>query len=192
MSKPLSVKERDIFMKARKTSTRSAKAAPSRERVEAGNMADLGEVLIELKVLRSEFGSMLDGTNNRLGVMANSISVLESNLTDIKREVSANEKWIEETDARISAIEDKLDKTESALTSATKRIAHLEMKTDDLENSGRRKNVRVFGLIEGAEGKSFMLERVHRTLATPNQNRPVLIRFLKFQDKEFVLREAGI
>ncbi len=109
-------------------------------------------------------------------------------------------KWIEETEARISAIEDKLDKTVSALTSATKRIAHLEMKTDDLENHSRRKNVRVFGLKEGAEGKhtlvdfmhdmlpqwlglepekSFMLERVRRTLApaTPNQNRPVFIHF---------------
>ncbi len=77
------------------------------------------------------------------------------------------------------------------------------MKTDDLENHGRRKNVHVFGLKEGAEGKrtlldflhdmlpqwlglepdkSFTLERVHRTLATPNQNRTELIGFLKFQN----------
>lgn len=214
MPKPLPLKECDIFTKARKTtSTRSAKVSPSTESVEAGSMADLAEVLTELKALRSEFGSKLDGINNRLELMASSVSVLENSLTDIKREISANEKRIEETESRISAIEDRLDRTESELTMATKRIAHLEMKTDDLENRGRRKNIRVFGLKEGAEGtrslldfihdtlpqwigleteKSFTLERAHRTLApaTPNQNRPVLVRFLKFQDKEFVLRNA--
>lgn len=40
--------------------------------------------------------------------------------------------------------------------------------------------------------KSFTLERVNRTLATgkPNQNRAILIRFLKFQEKELVYRES--
>ncbi len=38
----------------------------------------------------------------------------------------------------------------------------------------------------------FSLERVHRTLAPakPNQHRPVLIRFLKFQEKELVFRST--
>lgn len=38
----------------------------------------------------------------------------------------------------------------------------------------------------------FTPERVHRTLASgkPNQNRAVLIRFLKFQDKGFVYCES--
>lgn len=97
------------------------------------------------------------------------------------------------------------------MEAATKRITFLEAKTDDLENRGRRKNLRIFGLKEGAEGdqtllnfmmdmlpkwlelppeKSFILERVHRTLASgkPNQNRVVLVRFQNFQDKELVYR----
>lgn len=67
----------------------------------------------------------------------------------------------------------------------------------------------MFGLKEGAEGKpplldfrndmlpqwldtktdrTFILEGAHCTLASavPNQNRPFLLRFLKYQDKEFV------
>ncbi|KAE8288354.1 hypothetical protein D5F01_LYC12223 [Larimichthys crocea] len=106
-----------------------------------------------------------------------------------------------------------MEKVETALESATKRITFLEAKTDDLENRGRRKNLRIFGLKEGAEGeqtllnfvtdmlpkwlglppgKTFTLERVHRTLANrkPNQNRAVLVRFLNFQEKEFVYLEA--
>ena len=40
--------------------------------------------------------------------------------------------------------------------------------------------------------ESFVLERVHRTMATgkPEQNRAVLIRVLKFQDKEMVYRKS--
>lgn len=72
--------------------------------------------------------------------------------------------------------------------------------------------MRLVGLREGAEGnktlfnfvndmlpqwlgcpeKTFTLERVHRTLAPakPNQNRAVVVRFLMYQDKEFVYRET--
>ncbi|KAL7848819.1 hypothetical protein SRHO_G00204420 [Serrasalmus rhombeus] len=153
----------------------------------------------------------LDGIDNRLGDLANSVTVIENKLADIKGDVTANRKCIEEAEARILVVEEKLDKTESALASATKRLVYLEAKMDDLENRARRKNIRVFGLKEGAEGsrpfldfvhdmlpkwldlgfdRSFILERVHRTLAParPNHNQAVLIRFLKFQDKEFVLR----
>lgn len=84
---------------------------------------------------------------------------------------------------------------------------------EDLENRSRRKNLRLFGLRERAEGSkpfmdfikdmlpqwldmtpdtSFSLERVDRPLAPakPNQHRPVLICFLKFQDKELVFRST--
>lgn len=175
--------------------------------------ASVADVLTELKSLRSEFSSKLDGINNQLGELTNSVSVMESNLGEIKREVSANEQRIEEAETRIAATEDALDKAERALVKATKRLTYLEEKTEDLENRGRRKNIRLFGLKEGAEGKRplldfitdmlpqwlgneldkvFILERAHRTLAAavPNQNRAVLLRFLNYQDKEFVLRST--
>lgn len=101
---------------------------------------------------------------------------------------------------------------QDALASATKRVAYLESKTEDLENEGRRKNLRLLGLHEQAEGnkslfnfvnnmlprwlgypdKTFTLERIHCMLAPakPDQNRAVLVRFLKFQEKEFVYRET--
>lgn len=43
----------------------------------------------------------------------------------------------------------------------------------------------------GAE-KTFILERAHRTLARPrpDRSRAVIIRFLRFQDREFVLNTA--
>lgn len=91
-----------------------------------------------------------------------------------------------------------------------KRISYLEAKTDDLENraAGRTfaclasgKAPRVSSLLEYIRevlprwletDKSFVIERAHRTLAPPkpNQHRAVLIRFLNFQDREFVFRST--
>lgn len=176
-------------------------------------MAGVADVLTELKSQRSEFSSKLDGINNQLGELTNSVSVLENYLGEIKQDVTANEQRIEEAEARIAATEDMLDKAERALVKATKRLTYLEEKTEDLENHGRRKNIRLLGLKEGAEGKRplldfitdmlpqwlgsepdrvFILERAHRTLASavPNQNRAVLLRLLNYQDKEFVLHST--
>lgn len=176
---------------------------------DANNMASMAAVLAELKLLRADFGSKLDNINDRLTDVANSITSLEGKMTNVEKDVSSNTQRIDEAEARISTVEDQLHRAQTDLTSAAKRIAYLESKTDDLENRGRRKNLRLLGLREGAEGtqtlfdfvnnmlprwlglapdKTFTLERVHRTLgpAKPNQSRAVLIRFLKFQEKESV------
>ena len=211
MSKPSAVKQCEIFTRGRKTSTKTNPPSPT-TRADA-NMASIAEVLLELKSLRSDFGAKLDNIDVRLTGMANALTALESTVTEIKQDVLTNATHINEAEARINETEKTLEKTETTLESAMKRIAFLEAKTDDLENRGRRKNLRIFGIREGAEGKqpllnfitdmlprwlrlppekSFTLERVHRTLATgkPNQNRAVLVRFLKFQEKEFVYRET--
>ena len=116
---------------------------------------------------------------------------------------------MEEAETRIMLTEEKSETHTADLSKASQRITYLESKVEDLENRSRRKNLRMFGLREGEEGsrqlldyvqemlpgwlgtdKSIALERVHRTLgpAKPNQDRAVLIRFLKFQDREFVFR----
>ena len=179
---------------------------------EANSMANISDVLAELKSLRSDFGSKLDNIDNRLSDVANSIVAIEGKLSDVERDVAANATRSGEAETRVATTEDRLQHTQEALASATKRIAYLESKTEDLENRGRRKNLRIFGLRERAEGnkplfdfvndmlprwlgfpdKTFTLERAHRTLAPakPNQSRAVLVRFLRLQEKEFVYREA--
>lgn len=213
MSEPSEPRPCEIFTRARKASTVKTTSPMTTVANEAtSGMANIADVLAELKSLRSDFGSKLDHIDNRLSDMVNSVAVIESKLSDVERDVSANTTRIGETETRIATIEDELQHTRDALASATKRIAYLESKTEDLENRGRRKNLRLFGLRERAEGnkplfdfvndmlprwlgcpdKTFTLERVHRTLAParPNQNRAILVRFLKFQEKEFVFRET--
>lgn len=209
MSKPSAVKQCDIFTRGRKTSTKIPPPSPPGS-TEA-SIASMENVLCELRSMRSDFGVKLDNIDTRLTGVANAMTALESKVMEIKQDVLTNAAHIEEAEARINNTEKSLEETEAVLKSAIKRISFLEAKTDDLENRGRRKNLRIFGIREGAEGtrplydfindmlpkwlgmpaqKSFTLERVHRTLASgsPNQNRAVLVRFLKFQEKEFVYR----
>lgn len=131
--------------------------------------------------------------------MANTVEPLENNVNEVKWDVASNIARLEEAETRIMSTEYKLEIAVADLT-------YLESKVDDLENRSRRKNLQMFGLGEGEEwnpqqlyyvqemllgwlgmDKSFTLERAHRTLgpAKPNQDRAVLIHFLKFQDREF-------
>lgn len=219
MSKAAAAKDCDIFTRKRGPQTpRTNTAATEQDNVTlaANNMANLTAVLSELKSLHAEFGgfgSKLDSIDDRLGKMASSIATLETNLSEVKQNVSSNTKRTEEAENRIAAAEELTEKNQTELTKAMKKIASLESKAEDLENRSRRKNLRLFGLREGAEGsrpllefmqemlprwlgsdtgRSFILERVHRTLAPPkpNQDRAVLIRFLQFQDREFVFRST--
>lgn len=214
MPNPPTTKQCNIFTRARRNNAALPLPSPPGDKeANPNDMAPMAEVLNELKSLRSDFGCKLDNINSSLSDMANKMAALENKILDIKQEVSSNTARIDETERRISDTEDAMEKTADALDLAIKRIAYLESKTEDLENRARRKNLRLFGIREGAEGqqslfdfisgmlpkwlkvnpeKSFILERVHRTLAParPNQNRAILIRFLKFQDKEYVYREA--
>lgn len=141
--------------------------------------------------------------------MANSVEALENNMNEVKRDVASNIAQMEEAETRIMSTEEKLETSMAELSKASGQITYLESKVEDMENRSRRKNLRMFGLREGEEGNRqlldyvqemlpgwlgtdtpIMLERAHQTLgpAKQNQDRPVLIHFLKFQDREFVFR----
>ncbi|KAK7930453.1 hypothetical protein WMY93_006848 [Mugilogobius chulae] len=163
--------------------------------------------------MRGDFGGRLDAIDQRITGMTNTFTAFERKLSEARQEVADNTARIDQAETRIATTETAQEETATALKTAMKRIAQLVTKTEDLENRARRKNLRIFGIREVTEGsrpllefvtemiptwlglppqKTFTLERVHRTLATgkPGQNRAVLVCFLKFQDKEFVYREA--
>lgn len=219
MSKPTTLKDCDIFTRKRGSQKPTKTDISGTEQDKKGatsidSMCDLSTVLAELRSLHSEFGGFgnkLDSIDNRMGEMTKSIASLEKNIAEVKQNVAANATRLEEAENRIVSVEDLLEASTASLTKALKRISYLETKTDDLENRGRRKNLRLFGLRESAEGqrpllefiremlprwletdRSFIIERAHRTLAPPkpNQHRAVIIRFLNFQDREFVFRST--
>ena len=106
-----------------------------------------------------------------------------------------------------------LEEKTSTLTTSNAKLA---AKVLDLESRSRRNNIRVIGLpetIEGTQPTAFFsnmlgevfgdvlgsppeCERAHRSLApkpAPHQRpRPVIIRLLKFQHKDRIIREARL
>lgn len=186
----------------------------------------MAAVLSELQSLRTtivsintkistvdDFGSKLDKVDKRLTEMNGSFAAVQKSFAELQKDITANAKRLTEAESRIGATEDDLNSVKAKLANAAERIAFLETKTENLENYGRRKNLRLVGLPEGTEknrplveylhdmiplwlrldpSKSFVLERAHRTLARPRpgQNRAVIIRFLQFQDRELVFRTS--
>lgn len=137
-----------------------------------------------------------------------------------RSELDEHNKRITEAETRISTLEDVVTPIEAKLQSLEKLVHDMGERAEDLENRGRRKNIRIVGLPEGVEGDNptrffeswlpkalsiaskagrIKLERAHRSLApkpSPTQRpRPILVRFHNFQDKQQVLnaaRELGI
>lgn len=138
--------------------------------------------------------------------MNSSVDAVQKSFADLQQDIIANAKRLVEAKGRIGDTEDGLQSVKTEMIDAAKRITYLESKLEDLENCARRKNLRLVGLPENAEktqpmidyiqhmwlgldgAKSLTLERAHCTLARPrpDQNRAVIIRFLRFQDREFV------
>lgn len=109
-------------------------------------------------------------------------------------------------------MEDAIDPVDGKIKALEKMVCELSERADDLENRGRRKNIRIVGLPEEAEGKDptqffetwlpeilhietksgrVKLERAHRSLAPSTQRpQPVLVRFHNYQDKQRVMNAA--
>ncbi|KAF7642140.1 hypothetical protein LDENG_00263910 [Lucifuga dentata] len=94
MTTPGAAKERETVLRVRKTNSQKTKTALAKVSADPTKIADIADVLAELKSLRTEFGSKLDGIDTHIGDVTNSI-------TDLKRDVSTNTTRIEEAEKRI-------------------------------------------------------------------------------------------
>jgi len=120
---------------------------------------------------------------------------------------------ITEAEERISSAENKLTELDSHVLRLLKEKDFLVDKVDQLENHSRCNNVRIVTLQEGGEGadpvwfftdwipsvlgqqhfpEPLIIERAHRsqTYHRPGEKRPrpILIRLLKYQDRDKILR----
>ncbi|KAK7907598.1 hypothetical protein WMY93_016210 [Mugilogobius chulae] len=141
-----------------------------------------------------------------------SLAPINSSIVEVNAKLDAFEPRITEMETYLSDHSDRIDSLEKRVDHLEKERGELRTKVEDLENRTRRNNLRVIGLPEGLEGRTavpFMsqffvdvlrdesfinppeLERAHRALrpkpAEQEKPRPVIVCFLRFQDKERVL-----
>ncbi|RXN22433.1 LINE-1 type transposase domain-containing 1 [Labeo rohita] len=201
------------------TSSRPSRAAKKKQaEAEEASSDQSDAMLTEICSLGASLGNIdgrLSAIDSRLDNISTSVVAIQESLSNLTGRVASNESRLTEAEARISAAEDGMLTQERRITSRDKELSLLRAKIDDLENRGRWKNLRIVGLPEKAEGSDpivqyltrmlpkwldltpetrFEIERAHRSLGpVPGANhvpRSVLVRFLRYVDKELILQAA--
>lgn len=186
-------------------------------------MATTDQILAEIKSVASRVNNMdesvetrLDTIDRALGDIKKSVASVELSLSNLSNRTTDLERRVDEAESRISVTEDSYSNHDTRLSAMQKTVDMLRLKVDDLENRGRRKNLKIINLPERAEGSTPLaaflqnlipclvglpadfppleIERAHRTLApSPLANKPprsVLVRFLRYSQREEVLKAA--
>ncbi|KAI2653745.1 LINE-1 type transposase domain-containing protein 1 [Labeo rohita] len=184
------------------TSSRPSRAAKKKQaEAEEASSDQSDAMLTEICSLGASLGNIdgrLSAIDSRLDNISTSVGAIQESLSNLTGRVASNESRLTEAEARISAAEDGM------LTQERRN-----------HNRGRWKNLRIVGLPEKAEGSDpvvqyltrmlpkwldltpetdFEIERAYRSLGpVPGANhvpRSVLVRFLRYVDKELILQAA--
>lgn len=176
---------------------------PEQSQADAGSEADLSPALAKaLQIMTEKISNAID---EKLGPLAETVH----NHTQQLESVNGR---LDEAERRIMAVEAFSEDAQSRVFNLEKQVAMLTEHIDDLENRGRRKNIRILGLheeVEGTNAVTFLeswipeffglhtksgrikIERAHRTLApkpgAKDRPRPLIVRFHNYGDKQRVL-----
>ena len=193
----------------KKTRNNSEESAGSRDIVfEALNMAESVTAKLDCIMVRLEKLSLIE---NRLDCMASTMANIESTLSRLDADVTVLKEGAGRREKRIAELETSINYSEDDVAELQKNLydhrAQLDKCKKDLlylEAYSRRENVKIFGVpqVTGNEDASepedtkeivhnFFEQRVHR-LGKPNStsSRPIIVRFLRFTDKEEVMSVA--
>lgn len=145
------------------------------------------------------------------------IGGVQAGLMDIQTTLNSVTGQITELQQRVSNNEDEVSKLVDRMSALEKDNSYLKEKVEDLENRSRRCNLRFIGVPEKAEGKDMVafvgqeliptllgmenfptvppVERAHRSPTYSSSSkaghpRPILVKFLNYQDKMKIMRLA--
>lgn len=140
------------------------------------------------------------------------LAEIRTSTAALQATISSQGSKIRDIEASMNSVDERLDILERKCQTLEKDNEELKSKADDLENRSRRNNLRILGIpenIETSKPSQFMasffadlfgdklpqtpeIERAHRSLAPKPRSgappRPMIVRFLRFQTKENILR----
>ena len=144
---------------------------------------------------------------HKLNAIQSATRAVEAKLSDIATRLN-------NVESRIDFLEDANQALETNPPTTQSEVEILRQKLDDFENRSRRNNLHFVGLPEGCEGPDTLaflrkvipqmlnigfqgdleIDRAHRSLARRRPDgqppRPILARFLRFQDRERISEAA--
>lgn len=134
---------------------------------------------------------------------------------ELKEDIVKTNSRLDDAEKRIATTEDRMQGGEEVMLELVKQQVQLRQKLADLEGRSRRKNIRIYGVPESAEGsspsailpfvekllrenlgipptKDLQIERAHRALGQPSpahrNPRSIVVRFQSYRTKEDVLK----
>ena len=175
-----------------------------------------GELAVASPGMEPNIIQALDNITDKLTMVIDTkVSTVLEAIKEQTAQLQAIAARVGEAEKRISDVEDTTIASEARIASLEKQVRDMFEHIDDLDNRGRRCNVRVVGIPEGSEGTNpvefletwipehlqmtvkdgrLKLDRAHRSLAPkPSQNqrpRPFILKFHNFQDKQRVMDAA--
>ena len=141
---------------------------------------------------------------------------IKATVEDIEGKISTLSSRMDEAEKRIAAVESTADTSEQHVKVFQEKI-QLQERVEDLDNRGRRCNIKILGIPELKEGKDMIqflqqeipnmlehrfptleIQRAHRVPTGPpkreqregDRPRPVMVNMLRYQVKEEILRAA--
>uniref|UniRef100_A0A3Q3E900 L1 transposable element RRM domain-containing protein n=1 Tax=Labrus bergylta TaxID=56723 RepID=A0A3Q3E900_9LABR len=142
------------------------------------------------------------------------LPTIQATTARIESELASLTNCITTAEQRISDVEDKLSPISESHKTLESQVDQLSQKVDYLENYSRRNNLCIVNIAENMEGSDIKvfatnllktaldipadqpgpeLERAHRVGPPRDSNgkpRPIIIRLLRFQDKENILHAS--
>lgn len=155
-------------------------------------------------------------------ITANLTKVIDSKISTVLEAIKEQTSQLQTVATRVGEAEKRIADVEATATSSEAKLTRLEKQVndmrehiDDLENRGRRCNIRIVGVPEGLEGSDSVkffekwipdhlrmetkagrlkLDRAHRSLAPKSgagqRPRPLIVKFHNFTDKQRVMEAA--
>ncbi|KAK7880392.1 hypothetical protein WMY93_032982 [Mugilogobius chulae] len=165
----------------------------------------------EIKAIRESTATIRESTAN----IENDTKEIKRTVRDLEIKVDSLNSRVEDTEQRIVALEESQDSSDQQLTTLREELQKMQNHLNDLEDRGRRCNIKILGLPESKEGNDMIkflqqeipamldhafgtleMQRAHRVpTGPPRRNpgerpRPVMVNMLRYQDKEAILRIA--
>ncbi|KAJ1191668.1 hypothetical protein NDU88_000984 [Pleurodeles waltl] len=175
-------------------------AEPGSERgpdMPSGEEQDLRQILVAMQHSLTRIDGKIDSLSYRMDRMTECLDKHAERLDQ-------SERWV-------SAVEPRQTQLATRHVKLNKELNYLHLKVDDLEARSRRNNLRIVGVaectaIDNMEGfiehllvqllrrttfsDLFVVERVHRSLATCPPPRPIIARLLNYRDHDAALRRT--
>lgn len=176
--------------------------------VASGGELTLNELVAELRIIRTS-------TNN----IEKDTKQIKTTVQEIEGKINALSARMEEVESRVATLEEATHASEQQLPTIQEEIKNLRNHIEDLDNRGRRCNIRIIGIPELIEGEDMIkflqreipimldltleprtldIQRAHRVPMGPPKRsrregerpRPVMVNLLRYRDKEDILRAA--